>query len=233
MARGAPAKAEPADKAIEIVLPKMRLINSALFVRDAFKDEKTGKEGEPRYRIEAAIPVDDNDFGAVIDMVADHCIEEYGPNIYLFGVDDPVKGSEAVINPFLDGDKLKRDREARGKKGDAYGGMFVIRADSKYNWEGQDAPGGIAVYDDGASGEVQRITIMQQDKIYNGCYIIPIVTLKFYKTNRGEPACKFYLKAVQMVDDGERLFVAPDYTSTFKPVGRAAAAEGGRRSRRG
>lgn len=232
MARAAQAAKAEKPKTIELELPRMRLINNALWVKDAYVDEK-GNEGTPRYRIEAAAAENDPEFGKIIDTVADYCIEEYGENIYLFDVDDPVKGAEAVISPFHIGDKLARDREARGKVGDAYKGMFVIRADTAYNWQGQDAPGGVGVYDDGSTGEVKRISPMQQDQVYNGCYIIPIVTLSFYKTNRGEPACKFYLKAVQKVDDGEPLTAAPDYSKTFKPVGRAAAAEGGRRSRRG
>lgn len=230
MARGQQTK--QASDAIEYVIEGGRLINGHLFVKNAFKDEKTGKEGSPRYRCEVAWPKDDPNINACIDDVVAKVREKYGEDTFCSVVEDPAAGLEEVRTPFIDGDNLAKKREKRGKKGDAYKGQFVIRADTAYNYEGQDADGGITVYDE----QVQRIPMLEKGKVYNGSMGTVKVSLSFYEDNEGNPACKFYLKAWQKTGEGEKLASEQDHSSSFKPVGRQAAggeAGSGRRQRRG
>ena len=228
MARPAKEKSEP----ILFVLPEMRLVNGHLFVKSAFKNEETGVEGTPRYRVEMSTPEDDAEFNKVIDNVCAEVIKKHGDNAFVSVVEDPFKGGLEVRGPFILGDKLAKKREAKGKNNnDGYKGMWVIRADTDFNWEGLNALGGIAVYDE----EVEKITPLDAGKVYNGCYGCAKVELSFYTDNDGDPACKFYLKAFQKTRDGERFAAAQDHSADFKPVGRQQSEDGGstRRSRRG
>ena len=225
MARGQESKGEP----IIFVIENVRVINQHFFVKNAFKSEKSEKEGTPRYRGEFAFPQNSEEHGAFIDAMADAVIAKYGENIFLSVIDEPMKGKDEVRCPILDGDDLARKREKKQKKGDAYKGQFVFRSDTAFNYEGQDAVGGITVYDE----DVKRISMMDKGKVYNGCIGTVKVELGFYEDNEGNPACKFYLKAFQKTGDGEKLASEQDHSSSFKAVGRAAPAEGGRRARRG
>jgi hypothetical protein len=232
MARGQAAPAvEQKKEAIVMVLPEGTLINESLYEKDAYVDPKTQVPGKPTYKCEVAY--EKASLETVINDVFNHCCDEYGDNIYL-NIDAPEANKEMVITMFLDGDKLARDREKKGKEGDAYKGKWVIRANTDFNLNGQNAPGGVAVFDE----DVNPIAPMDRGKIYPGCKVQTKVVLDFYTTNRSEPACKFYLSAVQKVGDGTPLVKAQDHASAFKPVGRAAnanggAAEGGRRQRKG
>jgi len=219
------------SEAIVMNTPDGRLINGHLFVKNAFKDPKTEREGLPRYRVEMAFEKGDKEFDKFIDEVFDHCVEKYGDKITL-SIDDPKKGFDEVKGPFVDGDEIARRREKRGKdKNDGYKGMWIIRADTAYNFEGQDADGGILVYDEA----VERVMPVDKASVYNGSYGTAKVELAFYEDNEGNPAAKFYLKAYQKVGDGEKLASVQDHSSSFtkRSGGRASDEEGGRRSRRG
>lgn len=239
------AATKPAANAELVVfnLPEMLVINEHVFVKSAYVDPKTQTPGTPMYSLELGVPTDDAAFGATIDFVADELIKEYGDKIYLSVVDTPINTvdkdgnptHQLVRSPFLNGNNMAKKRADKGKVGDAYKGKFVLRCNTAFNWMGQDADGGIAVYDE----DVKRITPFDNIKsdgslqIYNGCYGIAKVALSYYDDSDGNPCSKLYLKAFQKTKDGEPLTKAQDHTDSFKPVGRAAPEEGGRRTRRG
>lgn len=214
----------------QITLPVGRLINESLFEKDIFKNQETGQEGTPSYKIEMAFDPDDvtgegNEFE---DAIIDCFVSKWGPQIEQDVIDtleNPnFKGN--VKLPHLSGDRLAQKREARGKDGDAYKGKIVLRAKTNYNKFGQDAPGGIAVYDE----EVKEVEPATRQVIYPGCFGQMAVTLSPYTTSEGDPAVTLYLSAFQKHRDGDRLVSQQDRSSLFKPVGKA---EGGRRSRKG
>lgn len=212
------------------VLPEGRLINGNLFVKDAFKDQETGKEGVPQYKAEIAFPKD-GPIEEVIDWVAGLCRAEYGDKIYLEHVEDPERGLRAVETPFRDGDLIAEDRESRDKVGDAYKGMWVIRPNTIYNHEGQDGPGGIFVLDEDAE---TQLTPLDAGKVYNGCWIRVKISPSPYKMN-GKLGLKFYLVAAQKVKDDEKLTSPVDHRSDFAPAKGRTSGDGaqGRRSRKG
>jgi hypothetical protein len=209
-------KAEPAEV---FTLPEGRLINQSVFVRDSYTDEK-GNTGEPSYKVEIAFPKGDLD--AVMDRLLDAADDKWGE-----GAGD----DEDLVIPILDGNKLAKKREDKGKEGAAYKGMDIIRANTKFNSEGDDGPGGIAVYDE--DGETEIKLNLNGDRIYPGCMGIAAVTIGFYQTNRGDNAMKFYLSALQRTGEGERLSAPKDHSKLFKPVGRKAGGDTKRKSRKG
>ena len=212
-----------------LTLPEGRLINCAFFTRDVYKDPETGAEGKPQYKGEIAFdPKDVTGENTIEDALIDAAVAAWGPD----AEDKFINGK--IISPFIDGDTLAEKREENGKSGDAYKGKLVCRPNTTFNKHGQDAEGGIDVFDE----EVKPITGVNQQEIYPGCYGIAGVTISCYKNNRGEKALKFYLVAFQKTRDGEKLVTPRDNTKLFKPLAKAAskdgekAEDGGRRRRR-
>lgn len=214
-----------------IMLPVGRIINHSLFTPDQY-DEKAA----PRYTVELAF-----DPEALLDRPKDgNSIED---ELVFAGVDEWGDKFETLfeegktIVPFLDGDKLAAKREENGKPGDAYKGKLVIRAATQYDKNGNQCKmgdtAGIHVYD----MEAAPITAMNRDEIYQGCYAIAAVTIWNYTDERtGSKGQKFFLKAIQKADDGEKLVTPSDPSKLFKPLGRKAGGEeggSGRRSRKG
>lgn len=194
-------------------LPEGRMINGSLFVKDAFNDKSV-----PSYKIEIAIPKDSPAIRDLEDRLFDFADEKWGK-----GAGD----DENLILPLLDGDKLAKKREKKGKEGTAYEGMWVIRANTIYNKDGQDGPGGIAVYDQ----DVEEITATRKSDIYPGCYVEVAVVIGGYENDEGDNAMKFYLSAVQKTRDGEKLVKAADRSTLFQPKGKSEGGEGRRRRR--
>ena len=209
------------------LLPEGRLINEALFTKDAYKGDK-GQPGVPKYKVELTFdPAAVTGQGTIEDELINEACDEWGDpaeQAFLNGV---------IRSPLLNGDRMAEKRAAKGKPGDAYRGKIVVRADTIYNHEGRDAPGGVYV----CGADATRITPAQAGEIYPGCYGQAVVTISTYLDNRGEQCLKFYLVGFQKTRDGERLIRPADYSQLFKPVGRTAGADGqpaeGRRSRRG
>ena len=200
-----------------ILTPVGRLINEALFEKDQFNDEATAC-----YKVEMAFPWDDvNDLE---DALQDHAEEKWGDDAGR----DYVEGR--IISPLLDGDKLAARREEKGKPGDAYKGMAVLRAHTLFNKHGQDAPGGVAVY----GPDVGEIGPANRQEIYPGCYGQAALTIGTYDDSRtSDHALMFYLSAFQKIKDGERLMTARDFSEVFKPVGREEGSGLTRRRKRG
>lgn len=214
------AEAKKKKQLEEFLMPTGRLINNSLFEKDAFKSERSNKESVPAYRAEVAY--EDKDLDAFYDKLQSIAEAEWGSGTQL-----DIDGG--TVSTLLDGDKLKAKREKKGKTGDAYGGKSVMRSKTIYNKDGADGPGGIQVWDE----EVKPVDFLKRAAIYNGCMVQVLVGINPYEDDDGEPCFSYYLKAVQKVGDGERLVSSADTSTAFKPVGRAAGEDTGRRSRRG
>lgn len=198
-------------------LCECRVINQSLFTKDRFNDRST-----PSYKLEVAIP-DSHEFLAELeDRMCDFADRKWG---------DGAGDDEDLVLPFIDGGKLKKKREKRGKDGSAYEGMTVLRMNTIYNKDGVDGPGGIQVFD----ADAEEISPSRQGEIYPGCYGIPAVTLSGYEDDDGNNALKLYLVAFQKTADGEKLVRAADRSTMFRPVAREGGGEKreNRRRRRG
>lgn len=201
-----------------ILTPEGRLINHSLFTKDQFNDDAV-----PSYKLEMAFEPDDiNDLENALAAAA---VEKWGA-----GADTDYDNGK-IISPILDGDKLAKRREEKGKPGDAYKGKLIIRSHTKFNKHGADGPGGIAVF--GVNGE--EMEAVQSNDLYNGCYGRALVTIGTYTDSRsGDNALMFYLSGFQKMRDDDPLVSAVDYSKVFKPVGRDTSGgdEGGGRRRR-
>lgn len=217
-----------------ITLPEGRVINHSLFKLDQF-DPKS----KPAYRVELAFPKDNTLEDFMAELLA------YADGVWGAPKDDKdprgilnIDGGD-LISGILDGDVLAERRAEKGKTGDAYKGMYVIRAKTSFNKHGVEGEGGAVVY----GPDVELIEPVQANLVYPGCYGVAAVTLKDYlsedkRAGKNYPAITIYLTAFQKTRDGEKLVSQSDHSKLFKPVGRQAAAansnaeEGGGRRRR-
>ena len=200
-----------------VITPVGRLVHSALFEKDSFKDEK-GREAEPRYKVELAFEPDD--VAELEEAVVAAAVAEWGTKAEA----DYDEGR--IRSPLLDGNELTKAREEKGKKGDAYAGKVVVRASTTFNKNGENAPGGVYVCDENAV----EIDFANRGKIYNGAYVVAIVSPSAYSIS-GERGVTLYLQGVQFVKDGERLR-GEGVAGLFKPMMSAGAESKGRRARK-
>lgn len=212
-------------------MPEGRLINHSFFVKDIYKDAKTGKEGKPSYKFEVAFdPKDVEGEGTIEDKIID-CVEaEWGAA----AVDDYInflnnKATKHTWKPtFLDGDKLAEGRADKGKEGDAYKDKLVLRGSTEFNRDSRNEPGGIAVF----GPDVHKIGIVEgnEAEIFAGCYGKVAVALKAYEIN-GNRYVATYLSAFQKTRgaDSDRLSTGSDKSTLFAPVGGGEATSGRRR----
>lgn len=200
-----------------ITLPVGRVINHSLFKKDQFNDKSV-----PSYKIELAFPKDSEEIADIEDLLLDFADAKWGA-----GAGD----DEDLVLPLISGDKLAKKRSKKGKDGSAYEGMVVIRANTIYNKDGADGPGGVQVFDE----DVEPVEPARQGEVYNGCYGQAAVVIGSYEDDDGNNALKFYLSAFQKTGDGEKLVKAADRSSLFNPVGREGGAKkrnrAGRRTR--
>lgn len=210
------------------MLPEGRLINHALFERDVYEDPR-GKKGDPLYKIEMVYdPKQVEGEGTIEDALLQAAIDEWG---------DTKKTEDEFFDgtirlPFINGDKYAAKREDKGKAGDAYKGKLIVRASTKFNKDGTDGPGGVAVYDE----QTNPIGIVEGNSglVYPGCYGILAVTISAGRDVGSEDKhVKFWFVAFQKSRDGEKLASSRDTSKLFKPVGRTEGASEGRRVRRG
>jgi len=198
-----------------------RITACNLFKRDVFVDER-GNEGPPLYNVEIAFDPETVQYAAEGDQelsAEDHFIN--------MAVDTWGEGAEQqyldgdIRSPFLDGDQLAADREARGKKGDAYKGKVVIRAKTKFNRHGEDDEGGINVH----KPDNSKFEATDQAEVYAGMMGRIAITIGTYKENSGQKrnALNLYLVSVQKTADGERLFTAAETADNFGAVAGAKA----------
>ncbi len=210
-----------ADKqeAVRISTPVGRLINNSLFEKDAFTDER-GRDATPSYKVEMAFdPADLEDFE---DAVVQAAIDFFGD-----GAEKDYEDGN-ILSPVRDGDDLAATREEKGKSGDAYKGMLVIRGHTLYNRNGEDAPGGVYV----CGADATELDFADRGTIFNGSFGIANVTLApYHGVAGGLPGVTLYLNGYQFVKDGDRLRGA-DPSSLFSPM-MGKKSEGKGRKRRG
>lgn len=224
------ATKETTKEKTTVLFPEGTLINASLFEKDTYTDPE-GRPGTPSYKIEVAYDKKDLEVeGGVFDQYLAFIDKTFGANPErVMDID----GGD-VVTPFLDGDKLAKKRQKAGKKGDAYEGKIVVRSSTIFNKHGQDAPGGIQVWDP----QVQEIGPANQGDIYPGCKVRVATSLNVWvKKGSGNEddrdAIKSYLDGVQKTDDGERLVTGKDTSVLFKSRDGGAAANTSRRSRKG
>ena len=210
--------------------PEGRLINNSLFERDIFKDAK-GNEGKPKYNIELAFDPDqvtgegdDSQPLTLEDHLYNYAEEKWGEGAGQDFLDGKIR------SPLLDGDKLATKREKRGKVGDAYKGMIVIRAHTLYNKHGEEAPGGIQVWDEDI---VQMEDLDAKEKCFNGSRGAARLSISDYEDRDGGDCLMFYLSSYQYRGEGERLMSPQDTSDMFEKVGREKGEPSKRRSRKG
>ena len=206
-------------------LPEGRLINGHLFVRQVYKDEK-GREGKPNYSVEMTFdPGQLDEFEKYLEnvMVAHFGAEKFGQ----------YEENGWVRWPIRDGDKKAARRKANGKNGEAYEGKDVVSASSLYNKNGEEADGGIEVFD----AEVNLIEPVNKSEVYNGSFGVAAVKGKAYERtgDDGDPIMSvvLYLEAYQKTRDGDRMAQKQDRTALFQKVGGtgASGSKGGGRRR--
>jgi len=175
------------EPAKTFTLPEGRVINHSLFAKDKFNDA-----AKASYKVEIAFPK------GALD----------GFQNFMLDIANDVWGAEAendenLVMPIKDGDEMAAKRVENGKTGDAYEGMDVIRASTTFNLHGDDADGGIKVFDLDAKTLITPVT---QDQVYNGCMLRAAVTIGTYSQNvTGYNAMNLYLKACQKTGEGDRL----------------------------
>ncbi len=197
------------------LLPEGRLINQALFIKDQYNDKAT-----PCYKLELAF--DDKDLDDAEARLMAAAVDKWGA-----GADQ----DKNLILPFLDGDTLAAKRESKGKEGDAYKGKVVIRANTIYNSEGNDADGGISVY--GIETEPLSIVLGNSKEVYAGCYGYAAVTIGTYTEEKTDNrALKFYLTAFKKSKDGDALSSGSDHSGLFGGTPAAAGRTEGETANR-
>lgn len=217
---------KPAEKPFS--MPEGRLIYHNLFVRGTYKDPAGGKESDPRYSAELVFDPAQV-WGEGVEV--HETILEFLDRTEGKAVGDAYHDGK-IHGPFVDGNVLAADREARGKDGSVYKGKLILRPTNKFNAAGDDAPGGIQVY--GPDTSKISLVLGNQAEVYNGCYGIVGVKLYTYQVPMTKQlAISTRLVAFQKTRDGDRIGGTADYSSLFQPVGGAAAPAAGRRSRAG
>ena len=217
------------------MMPEGRVIVANAFERDVYKDPDTGAEGKPKYKFVMAYdPAQVMGEGTIEDKMADAIASAYGDTVADEWLANPRRADR--ISPLKDGNEIAKEREAKGKESEATKGKIVVSADSIYNKDGVEGPGGFAVY----GPDCAPLSITNGAGIlFPGCYGIMAVTLHAYKDypRKGDRGLKCYLAAFQVTrsDPSMKLSTASDKSSLFKPVAGATAAptEGVRRRRAG
>jgi|TARA_Y100000310_G_scaffold132889_2_gene131851 hypothetical protein len=207
--------AAPQDK-IRVMTEEGRLIVHSLFEKDAYTNEQ-GKDAEPKYKVELAFANDAPFLDKLEDMVVAAAVAEWGKP-----AEKDYDGG-GIRSPLRDGNAMADEREKKGKSGDAYRGMTVIRAATQFNSHGDNAPGGVFVA--GADGE--ELPLTDRGTIYGGSYGRAQLVVQAYKVQ--ERGVTFYLEGYQFLRDGERLGM--DRSGMFKPMMGEGSETKGRRQR--
>lgn len=168
-------------------LPEGRVINHSLFSKEKFNEAAKAK-----YNVEIAYPKG--------------TLDEFNNFLLDIATDTWGEGSDEDANlvlPIKDGDDMAAKKAENGKPGDAYEGMDVIRASTAFNYNGDDAEGGVKVL---ALDAKTLISPLEQDQVYRGCMLRAAVTVGTYAQQiTGFNAVNLYLKAVQKTGEGDRI----------------------------
>ncbi len=203
-----------------VMTPVGRLINQSLFEKEIYTDPQ-GHEGTPQYKVEMIFENGSTDVELLDAAFAAAAVAKWGA-----GAEDDYY-NEKIISPFKDGDEYAAEVD-NGKR-DVYAGHQILRAHTIFNKYGDDAPGGIQVFDE--KGE--EIDPVDRQQIYRGCYGKAALSIGTYvdSTTKANALC-VYLSAWGKTDDGDRIATAADYSEVFKPVGREAGEGTTKRRRR-
>lgn len=207
-----------ADK-VQYMTPPGTLVVEHVWAKHTYKDPR-GKEGKPQYQAVVAFDRDGDksDLDDLFDIIYDMAVAEWGE-----GAAKDIDNGVIKI-PIRDGDAVAKDREQKGKSGDATRGKDVLQAATIYNLDGDDADGGIWVVD----AEGNQVEWDRKRMIYPGAKVRLSITLDTYKVdNRGVCA---YLNGLQFVEDGERIG-GGDRQSMFSAVVTPESEGKGRRGR--
>ena len=202
----------------QVHTPVGRLGFNALWEKDAYKDEKTGAESEPKYKADLILSTDDT--GDLWDLVYEEGMA--GNGMSEAQLDTAIQSGMFIV-PIKNGDEIAANREAKGKNGDAVKGKEILRASTLFNSNGDNAPGGVFVVDENN----EQIEWDKRGKVYLGCDMILSTSFSYYKTGTSQGVTA-YLNGAQYVGDNERL--GQDKSKLFAPL---ATQEGAPRSRRG
>lgn len=207
-----------------IKTPEGRLINNSVWEKEAYKNEK-GKEGVPQYKVEMAFDIDViEELEAAVVAAA---VEEWGEGAENDYWGDPDNKIDPTIrSPFKDGDKMAQERAEKGKSGDAYAGLVVMRANTIFNEHGEDAPGGLYV----AGADAVKLDFTERGTIYNGSYGVAVVAPGAYEVNDNR-GVTLYLLGYQFTRDGDPLR-GVNVGAMFEPM-TAESETKGRKRRRG
>ena len=214
--------------------PEGRLINNSLFERDIFKDAR-GNEGKPRYNVELAFDPDqvqgEAEAGKPLtleDQLFNYAEDKWGEGAGQDFLDGKIR------SPLLSGDRQAEKREKRGKPGDAYKGKIIVRAHTLFNKHGEEAPGGIQIWDEDIA---QMEDVDAKEKCYNGSYGAARLSIGDYEDTDADDEARnclmFYLSSYQYRGEGERLVSPQDTSDAFEPVGRKKGEASKRRTRKG
>lgn len=205
-------------EAVRTNSPTGRVTNHSLFEKDVYKDEK-GHEGKPEYKVELVVDPEDAETKALDEMIADVVRDEWGEDAEKDYWEGNIKG------PLTDGDVYAKDRAARGKKGDAYEGMFIFRAHTEFNMHGESGPGGVYV----CGADAEPLDFADRGKVYRGVYGLANVNLSPYIVS-GKRGVTAYLNGFQIIKDGDRIG-GGDPSSLFSPMMGKDSESKGRRGR--
>jgi hypothetical protein len=222
--------AAPKEKSKVFLLPEGLVLVANLGERDVYKNPEGGAEGKPKYKVVLAFDAAQVEGeGTIEDAMADAVAAAYGDAVAEEWLD---KTNVTRIRPQKDGDAVSREREEKGKDGAHTKGKLVISADSIYNKDGQEGPGGFSVYGpDTAPIAAMDIT----GETYAGSYGIAAVTISTYKDypRKGDRGVKLYLTAFQKTRNGPKLSSGGDNSGLFKAVAGTTAPVAGSRRRGG
>lgn len=189
--------------------PTFRMSHPNLVVAKPYVDPNTGRKGEPTFNAEMLIQPDDI---AKFQVRRDSGWEDIDVQRAMAEVAKmewpDINIKEAVANrglrwPLVDGNKKKAEREAKGKKGDAYEGVKVIPIKSK-----EDYPPQLFVVDNGKFRELNRDEAEDKRKaeslFVGGYYAKANVNVRAMETPQGRFVV-FYVNGVVFVKQGERI----------------------------
>jgi hypothetical protein len=196
-----------------------RMTNGALFEKDQFVDAR-GKAADPSYKIELVST--EANIVALEEAVVKAAVAEWGAEAA-----DQYYDTDEIRSPIQDAAAYAAKRREKGKVADAYegDGLFIVRASTIFNKNGENAPGGVYVCNE----ESAEVGFAERDQVYNGCYVMANVTASPYVID-GRRGVTLYLNGVQKTADGERLR-GKDPSSLFKPMMDKGSEEKGRRRR--
>lgn len=204
----------------------VRFLHPAVKEPEPYKDPVTGKvRGEPKYGGEFLFGRDHPDYEPMWRKAMAVAAAEWGEDMVRAALDElrnePNKEHKLIYFPFKSGDGKAAKREAKNKNGDAYKGLTVMPARSKF-------PPMASWLENGKVQEVESDAIndmIKSSRFYNGVdvlctfnFVAMTVDSKRYVTT--------YLNKVFSTGKGQRLAGGKSAAEAFKGyIGQATAED--------